>query len=236
MRLLPLLLAWSITGPASAADLVINGPTEPIEVREDAQLIVDGLTEEMIPAAVVNWWPKERVKLWPCKMWGGPHFLLFEAAKPGTYMVEVFVCGPSGPLHAECVVVVGEGDDDDPPPPPPPPPNPDKVEVILLYETAASTLTTAQVSLMDKLVQELDRRSIVWHRVDKDKINAATGESPSFLKPYLTASQNQTLPVLAVGALRQDGAFSGVLGVDPLPGRYEEAIALVDGYVKGGAR
>ena len=119
------LLAMAVTlllGSLAYCDgITITGPTEPVQVTEQVQLSVKGLTDADLPKARVIVWPRERTTMVPARTWGGDPFIWFSARLPGTYLIAMAVPLKDGTLgYSEISLVVG-------PTPPDPDPEPTAV-------------------------------------------------------------------------------------------------------------
>jgi len=74
---------------AWAQGITLIGPDGPIDPKDYAQVQVQGLSDDALPAARVEWTPTAGVTLIPAKTWGGQPFLWFSARNPGKYTITV---------------------------------------------------------------------------------------------------------------------------------------------------
>jgi hypothetical protein len=84
-----LLLAWLVPAIAGGQEVVLSGPSSPLQPREYAQILVYGLADSDLPTASIEWSPRDGTTLMPARLWGGQPFLLFAARTPGTYTITV---------------------------------------------------------------------------------------------------------------------------------------------------
>lgn len=89
MRTIALWLVLSAAAIASGQDIVLDGPDAPVQPREYCQIMVGGLSDADLPAASIEWTPRDGTTLMPARLWGGQPFLLFAARTPGKYTIVV---------------------------------------------------------------------------------------------------------------------------------------------------
>lgn len=82
-----LVLVWAAI--AGGQEIVLDGPALPVQPREYCQIMVGGLSDADLPAASIEWTPRDGTTLMPARLWGGQPFLLFAARTPGRYTIVV---------------------------------------------------------------------------------------------------------------------------------------------------
>ena len=113
------------------------------------------------------------------------------------------------------------------PDPPKPPVPPGERYVLVIHES--SDRTAAEAATIASLRRWLESNHDNYNIVDKDLIEPS-GASAKWLEPYLVEirSKDMPLPALVVSVPPTDDHDGAYLLVEPLPGRGQEAIAMVE--------
>lgn len=93
MRLCSLILLWASAAIAAGEEIRLDAPASPVQPREYVQILVQGLPDAEMPAASIEWTPRDDTTLIPARLWGGQPFLLFAGRRPGTYTIVVTTHG-----------------------------------------------------------------------------------------------------------------------------------------------
>jgi len=139
----------------ASSTLSVDGPDEPIQVREDAYLLIGGLTLDQIKQAKkdglfdLTVYPRKGVSVKASYDWLNDLLeLRFEARQPGSYLVKLHLVR-DGKLEIAATEVFVEGDepepDPDPSPDPEPQPTPGPKKVIIFSESSTRTLNQAKM-------------------------------------------------------------------------------------------
>jgi hypothetical protein len=231
--------------PTASADLAINGPTE-VDVGQEVELALSGVTLDELLAAReagnldLTVWPAEGVDVDPQYDWLLDRLgIEFEATRPAKYLIKLHLVR-DGPLEvAEAVVVVsGEpqpGPSPDPPVPPvpPDPPEPGKRFVLVIYETGLTgRMGATQAAVMYGLRLYLETKGHEWRFVDQDLKDSQTGQTPEWLRPYLTLIRERRLdvPVLIVTAPESESIVRSQVAAELLPDTAVAAIQIVKSH------
>jgi len=196
--------AWFLAAMPVQAAIELTAP-KTIEPGEHVQVMVSGIADEDLPKAIAKQWPREGTTWIPAKTWGQDAMIIFAAKVPGEYLLFV-ACGED---YGEAVITVGESDVNPIPTPLPP----EKLSVVVLYESA--TRTPQESIALSKIRNYAETQPFALFRMeDVDLTDGRTGEPPAWLKPYRLALASQQVPAVLIGR-HVGGSFK--IDAKPLP-------------------
>jgi hypothetical protein len=217
---------------ANQGGVVIEGP-ETVTPGQPTQFSVTGLSEGVLAATAVTWFPRENVVCVPARTWAGETIIWFVPGVAAEYLIAIHA--PDG-LTAEIVVNTKGAPvpppDPDPNPGPTPPPIVGFRTVLIVHESGE--LSPAFAQQLESVREYTSSQAHIKRTkfLDPD-LKDMDQKTPEWFQGYLDLIQKNSLhlPVLMVGVLSdQPDRPLAQLFAEELPDTTEDIILAIKKY------